>query len=99
MKALVGSLVGHFGGLEGRLEAVGDHLGSLEGYLRDLEGHLGAKKAAKGQNLDFALVFAWFLVRAWGHLAGSWRHLEGLEGHLGRFWGPSWWSGGRLWEV
>ena len=62
MKALVGSLVGHFGGPAGRLEAVGDHLGSLEGYLGDLEGHLGAKKAAKGQNLDFALVFGWFLV-------------------------------------
>ena len=62
MKALVGSLVGHFGGPEGRLEAVGDHLGSLEGYLRDLEGHLGAKKAAKGKNLDVALVFGCFLV-------------------------------------
>ena len=56
--------MGHLGGLEGLLEALGGHLGSLEGYLGDLEGHLGAKKAAKGQNLDFALVFACFLVRA-----------------------------------
>ena len=56
--------MGHLGGPDGLLEALGDHLGSLEGYLGDLEGHLGAKKAAKGQNLDFALVFAWFLVRA-----------------------------------
>ena len=48
---------GHLGGLEGLLEARGGHLGSLEGYLGDLEGHLGAKKAAKGQNLDFATVF------------------------------------------
>ena len=50
--------MGHLGGLEGFPEALGDHLGSLEGYLGDLEGHLGAKKAAKGQNLDFAMVFA-----------------------------------------
>ena len=40
--------MGHPGGLEGLLEALGDHLGSLEGDLGDLEGHLGAKKAAKG---------------------------------------------------
>ena len=52
--------MGHFGGLASRLEAVGDHLGSLEGYLGDLEGHLGAKKAAKGQNLDFAVVLYGF---------------------------------------
>ena len=49
--------MGHLGGLEGLLEALGGHLGSLEGDLGDLEGHLGAKKAANGQNLDFALVF------------------------------------------
>ena len=63
-RATLGGLMGHLGGLEGLLEALGGHLGSLEGYLGDLEGHLGAKKAAKGQNLDFAMVFAWFLVRA-----------------------------------
>ena len=48
LKACVGSLVGHFGSLDGLLEALGDHFGSLEGYLGDLEGHLGATKAAKG---------------------------------------------------
>ena len=99
LEALVASLVGHLGSPEGLLEALRDHLGSLEGYLGDLEGHLGAKEAAKGQDLDFALFFCWCLVRACGQLAGSWSHLEGLEGHLGRSWVPSWWSGGPIWEV
>ena len=104
MKALVSSLVGHFGGPEGRLEAVGDRLGSLEGYLRDLEGHLGAKKAAKGQNHDFALVFGCFLSELgdnWLGLGANWRvwkailggvggHLGGPEGHVGRSVGPFW---------
>ena len=55
--ATLGGLVVHLGCLEGLLEGLGDHLGRLEDYLGDLEGHLGAQKAAKGQNLNFPLVF------------------------------------------
>ena len=100
--------MGHLGGLEGLPEGLGDHLGSLEGRLGDLEGHLGAKRAAKGQNLDF-LIFHCFCDHVWSELGDNrlglwailrvWRAiLGGLGDHLGGLEGHFWRSGGSSWR-
>ena len=96
--------MGHLGGLDGLLEALGGHLGSLEGDLGDLEGHMGPRRLPKAK----ILILHWLLDGFWSELGNNWLglgaiwrvwrailggfggHRGGLQGDFGRSDGPSW---------